>query len=306
MLETGLIVSLFIAGLAVLVIVKTAVIVPQQQAYVIENLGKYSRTLTAGFSLLIPFIERVAYKHSLKEQALDIAKQTAITRDNVTVGVDGVLYLQVIDAKLASYGVNDFVWAVVQLAQTTMRSEIGKMDLDKTFEERQSINLNIVKEIDDAASAWGVKTLRYEIRNIEPPRDIIEAMEKQMRAEREKRADILRSEGQRDAKINVAEGEKRETILQSEATKEQEINVAQGEAKAILLKAEATAKGLELVAAALENAGGEKAMALRIAEDYVTQFGKLAQQSNTLVIPANLSDLGGMLAAATKVVEKVR
>lgn len=305
MIETSVIVSLFLAGLAVLVIIKTAVIVPQQQAYVVENLGKYSRTLTAGFSILIPFIERVAYKHSLKEVALDIPQQTCITRDNVSVAVDGILYLQVIDPQQASYGITDFVFAVSQLAQTTMRSEIGKMDLDKTFEERQAINQKIVEELDQAASIWGVKTLRYEIRNINPPRDIIEAMEKQMRAEREKRAAILISEGDRDAKINRAEGDKRETILQSEAVKAQEINVAEGEAQAILLKAEATAKGLELVGQALEKSGGDKAMSLTIAQEYVEQFGKLAQTSNTLVIPANLSELGGILAASTKVVKAV-
>lgn len=303
-MDTGLLIALSIAALAILIIVKTAVIVPQQQAYVIENLGKYSRTLRAGFSILIPFVEKVAYKHNLKEEALDIGQQICITKDNVTVQVDGILYLQVIDPERASYGVTDYEFAVSQLAQTTMRSEIGKMDLDKTFEERQTINQKIVDELDKAASAWGVKTLRYEIRNIDPPRDIIESMEKQMRAEREKRAEILTSEGDRDAKINRAEGDKRETILQSEAVKQQQINEAQGEAQAILLKARATAEGIALVAKSLAEEGGDKAMALRVAEDYVHQFGELAKAGNTLVIPANLSDVAGMIATATTVISK--
>ena len=218
--------------LAIVTIAKTATIVPQQHAYVIENLGKYSRTLRAGFHILVPFIERIAYKHSLKEMAIDIPEQICITKDNVQVGVDGVLYMQILDPERASYGIQDYIFAIVQLAQTTLRSEIGKIDLDRTFEERALINGNVVSEVDVASDPWGVKVLRYEIRNINPPADVIEAMEKQMRAEREKRAVVLESEGVRDAEINRAEGQKQKVIKESEAKREQQINEAQGEAAA--------------------------------------------------------------------------
>ena len=227
-MDTGLIVAFVVAVLAIIVVIKTAVIVPQQGAYVVENLGKYSRTLMAGFHILIPFLDRVAYKHTLKEQAIDVEEQICITSDNVQVGVDGVLYLQVMDARNASYGIGDYLFAIAQLAQTTLRSEIGQIELDKTFEERSHINLRIVEELDKASDAWGVKVLRYEIKNINPPADVVSAMEKQMRAEREKRATVLQSEGDRDAKINEAEGEKRRVIKESEAVKEQQINEAQG------------------------------------------------------------------------------
>ena len=300
--------SLIVAGIlaivAVIVIVKTAVIVPQQSAYVVQNLGKYSRTLHAGFHILIPFIERVAYRHTLKEQAIDVEEQVCITSDNVQVGVDGVLYLQVLDARSASYGIGNYLFAIAQLAQTTLRSEMGKIELDKTFEERSHINLRIVEELDQASNPWGVKVLRYEIRNINPPSDVLTAMEKQMRAEREKRATILESEGVRDAKINEAEGEKQRVIKESEAAKQQQINEAAGEAAAILAIAEATAEGLKKVAAALNAEGGDKAMQLRVAEDYLEQFGKLAKQGNTLVVPSNLSDVSSMIAAATTVFQK--
>ena len=300
--------SLIVAGIlaivAIIVIVKTAVIVPQQSAYVVQNLGKYSRTLHAGFHILIPFIERVAYRHTLKEQAIDVEEQVCITSDNVQVGVDGVLYLQVLDARNASYGIGNYLFAIAQLAQTTLRSEMGKIELDKTFEERSHINLRIVEELDQASNPWGVKVLRYEIRNINPPSDVLTAMEKQMRAEREKRATILESEGVRDAKINEAEGEKQRVIKESEAAKQQQINEAEGEAAAILAIAEATAEGLKKVAAALNVEGGDKAMQLRVAEDYLEQFGKLAKQGNTLVVPSNLSDVSSMIAAATTVFQK--
>ena len=300
--------SLIVAGIlaivAIIVIVKTAVIVPQQSAYVVQTLGKYSRTLHAGFHILIPFIERVAYRHTLKEQAIDVEEQVCITSDNVQVGVDGVLYLQVMDARSASYGIGNYLFAIAQLAQTTLRSEMGKIELDKTFEERSHINLRIVEELDQASNPWGVKVLRYEIRNINPPSDVLTAMEKQMRAEREKRATILESEGVRDAKINEAEGEKQRVIKESEAAKQQQINEAQGEATAILAIAEATAEGLKKVAAALNAEGGDKAMQLRVAEDYLEQFGKLAKQGNTLVVPSNLSDVSSMIAAATTVFQK--
>jgi regulator of protease activity HflC (stomatin/prohibitin superfamily) len=287
--------------LAIVVVAKTATIVPQQQAFVIENLGKYSRTLKAGFHILVPFIERIAYKHSLKETAIDIPEQICITQDNVQVGVDGVLYLQILDANRASYGIADYTFAISQLAQTTLRSEIGTIDLDRTFVERATINANVVREVDLASDPWGVKILRYEIRNINPPRDVIEAMEKQMRAEREKRAVILESEGVRDANINRAEGDKQQVIKESEARRQSQINEAEGEANAIEAVATATAEGLRQVASAVASPGGNEAMQLRIAEQYITQFGNLAKESNTLVVPANLSDVSSMLALATKV-----
>jgi regulator of protease activity HflC (stomatin/prohibitin superfamily) len=278
-------------------------VVPQQSGYVVENLGKYSRTLRAGFHILIPFIERIAYRHSLKERASDIPEQVCITKDNVQVGVDGVLYLQLLDPERASYGIHDYMFAISQLAQTTLRSEIGKIDLDRTFEERAAINANVVNELDKATDPWGVKVLRYEIRNITPPGDVLEAMEKQMRAEREKRAVILESEGVRDAQINRAEGDKQKVIKESEAKRQQQINEAEGEAQAILAVTSATAEGLTRVASAVTAPGGHEAMQLRIAEQYVEQFGHLAKQANTLVIPANLSDVASMLALATRVLQ---
>ena len=297
----SLYVSLVIAFVVVLVLAKTAVVVPQQSGFVIERLGKFSRTLQAGFHILIPFIERIAYKHTLKEQAVDIAEQICITNDNVQVGVDGVLYMQVLDPGRASYGIGNYMFAISQLAQTTLRSEIGKIALDRTFEERGTINSNVVEELDKASDPWGVKVLRYEIKNINPPHDVLSAMEKQMRAEREKRAVILTSEGERDAKINQAEGEKQRVIKESEAKKQQQINEAEGEAQAILAVATATAEGLRQVAAAVSNEGGAEAMQLRVAEQYIDEFGNLAKTGNTLVVPANLADLGAMIALATNV-----
>jgi regulator of protease activity HflC (stomatin/prohibitin superfamily) len=293
-----------IALLVLIVIAKTAVVVPQQSAYVVENLGRYSRTIQAGFHILVPFIERIAYKHNLKEEAMDIPEQVCITRDNVQVGVDGVLYLQVLDASKASYGITNYRFAIIQLAQTTLRSEIGKIELDRTFEERATINANVVSELDKASAPWGVKVLRYEIKNINPPKDVLSAMEKQMRAEREKRAVVLASEGERDAKINQAEGEKQRVIKESEANKQQQINEAQGQAAAILAVATATAEGLRQVGEALAGRGGIEAMQLRIAEEYVKQFGTLANEAaSTLVVPANLTDIASMIALATSVVK---
>ena len=294
-------VALAIAALVIVIIAKTAVIVPQQSAFVVESLGKYSRTLSAGFHILVPFIERSAYRHSLKEHAIDIAEQVCITRDNVQVGVDGVIYMQVLDPKLASYGIGDFNFAISQLAQTTLRSEIGKIDLDRTFLERATINQNVVEELDKASDSWGVKVLRYEIKNIRPPADVLAAMEKQMRAEREKRAVILNSEGVRDAKVNEAEGEKQQVIKQSEADRQKQINEAEGQAEAILAVATATAEGLRQVGLALNGEGGNDAMRLRVAEQYIQQFGNLAREGNTLVVPADLSDISSMIALATKV-----
>ena len=297
-------VSLALALLALIVIAKTATVVPQQSAYVIENLGRYSRTIHAGFHILVPFVERIAYKHNLKEEAMDIPEQICITRDNVQVGVDGVLYMQVLDPAKASYGITNYRFAIIQLAQTTLRSEIGKIELDRTFEERATINAHVVAELDKASAPWGVKVLRYEIKNINPPRDVLQAMEKQMRAEREKRAVVLTSEGERDAKINQAEGEKQRVIKESEANKQQQINEAHGQAEAILAVATATAEGLRRVGVSLSGAGGVQAMQLRVAEEYIKQFGHLADEaSSTLIVPANLSDIASMIALATSVVK---
>ncbi len=298
----GLIVFVVVALVVLVVLAKTAIVVPQQSAYVVERLGRYSATLDAGFHILVPFIDVVRYKHTLKETAVDIPAQVCITRDNVQVGVDGVLYLKVLNPERASYGISDYHFAISQLAQTTLRSEVGKIDLDKTFEERTNINTAVVSELDKATDPWGVKVLRYEIKNITPPADVLAAMEKQMRAEREKRAVILTSEGQRDAAINTAEGAKQEVIKASEARRQQQINEAEGEAAAILAVARATAEGIREVASAIGTPGGAEAVQLRVAEQYITEFGKLAKASNTLVIPANTSDVSSMLATAMQVV----
>jgi len=300
-MDTAFLASMALVAVALIVIFKIAVVVPQQNAYVVERLGKYHKTLNAGFHVLIPFLDSIAYKHTLKEQATDIDEQICITRDNVQVGVDGVLYMQVLDPGRASYGIGNYMFAISQLAQTTLRSEIGKIELDRTFEERGTINQNVVAELDKASDPWGVKVLRYEIKNINPPQDVLGAMEKQMRAEREKRAVILNSEGVRDAKINEAEGEKQRVIKESEAIQTQQINEAQGEAAAILAVATATAQGLREVAAAVIDQGGPDAMQLRIAEQYITQFGNLAKAGNTFVVPSNLADLTSMMALATDI-----
>ncbi len=299
-----LLVTLVFAGLALLILKKTAVVVPQQSAYVVERLGKFSSILNAGLHILVPFIDVIRYKHSLKEIAIDVPEQICITQDNVQVGVDGVLYIKVLDAERASYGITDFRFAISQLAQTTLRSEIGKIVLDRTFEERSTINVSVVNELDKASSPWGVKVMRYEIRNINPPQDVINAMEKQMRAEREKRAVILGSEGQRDAAINEAEGEKQQVIKASEAKRQQQINEAEGEAAAILAIATATSDGIRKVAEAVQDPGGYEAVQLRVAEQYIGEFGKLAKSSNTLVLPASVADVGSMIALAMNVINK--
>jgi regulator of protease activity HflC (stomatin/prohibitin superfamily) len=301
----GLIVFILLALVVLFVIAKTAVVVPQQNAYVVERLGRFHATLGAGFHILLPFVDVIRYRHSLKEQAYDIPAQVCITRDNVQVGVDGVLYLKVLNPERASYGITDYLFAISQLAQTTLRSEMGKIDLDKTFEERTNINMSVVTELDKASESWGVKVLRYEIKNITPPADILAAMEKQMRAEREKRAVILTSEGTRDAAINNAEGRKQETIKASEARKQQQINEAEGQASAILAVAAATAEGLRRVAETIKAEGGMEAVQLRVAEQYITQFGQLAKTSNTLVLPANAADVGSMIALAMKSIQAV-
>ena len=305
-MEGVLIVFILIALLALFVLYKTAVVVPQQSAYVVERLGRYNATLNAGFHLLVPFVDAIRYRHTLKEQAIDIPAQVCITRDNVQVGVDGVLFLKVLNPERASYGISNYTFAISQLAQTTLRSEVGKIDLDRTFEERTSINASVVGELDKASESWGVKMLRYEIKNIEPPADVLAAMEKQMRAEREKRAVILTSEGQRDAAINTAEGEKQQVIKASEASRQQQINEAEGQAAAIRAVASATAQGLREVAGAIRTDGGMEAVQLRVAEQYVTKFGEIARRSNTVVVPANVSDVAGMIATAMKVFDSTR
>jgi regulator of protease activity HflC (stomatin/prohibitin superfamily) len=290
---TALVIGIVVAVFVLFVVVKTAVVVPQQYAYVVERLGRFSGVLEAGFHVLAPFLDVIRYKHTLKEQAVDIPEQICITKDNVQVAVDGILYLKVLDPQRASYGISDYYFAISQLAQTTLRSEIGKIELDRTFEERTHINGQVVSELDKATGPWGIKVLRYEIKNITPPKDILAAMEKQMRAEREKRAVILTSEGERDAAINTAEGQKQQVIKASEAKRQQQINEAEGQAQAILE-----------VAIAVSAPGGVEALQLRVAEQYVKEFGNLAKASNTLVLPATLSDVGSMIALAMKVVQR--
>jgi regulator of protease activity HflC (stomatin/prohibitin superfamily) len=297
----GVLVFFAFAVLVLIVIAKTAVVVPQQNAYIVERVGRYAATMQAGFHILIPFVDVIRYRHTLKEQSLDIPAQICITRDNVQVQVDGVLYLKVLNPERASYGISDYMFAITQLCQTNLRSEVGKIDLDKTFEERTAINTAVVSELDKASEPWGVKVLRYEIRNITPPADILAAMEKQMRAEREKRAVVLTSEGQRDAVINAAEGDKQQTIKASEATRQRNINEAEGQAQAILAVATATAEGIRRVAESIKLDGGHEAVQLRVAEQYVTQFGKLAEGSTTLVLPASVSDIGAMVSLAMSV-----
>lgn len=294
-------------GIAILVLVtvfNTARIVPQKQAFIIERLGKYSRTLQAGFHILVPFLDRVAYKHSLKEVAVDVPPQTCITKDNIAVEVDGVLYLQVVDPVKASYGIEDFLFASTQLAQTTMRSEIGKLELDKTFEEREAINGAIIRAVDKASDPWGVKVTRYEIKNIHPPQTVRDALEKQMRAEREKRAAIAESEGQRQAAINVADGQKQAAIKASEGEKQKRINEAEGRAREIELIAIATSDGLRKIALAINEPGGAEAVNLRVAEQYVKEFGNLARETNTIILPQNLADIGGVVAAANSLLKR--
>lgn len=305
-METATIIALAFLVLIIITIAKTAQIVPQRSAYVVERLGKYVKTLEAGFHLLIPFVDRIAYRHTMKEEAIDVDRQACVTKDNIQVVVNGVIYLQVVDPKAASYGIADYRYAATQLAQTTLRSVIGKIDLDKTFEEREAINNHVVDALDEAARPWGVKVMRYEIADIELPATILDALEKQMRAERERRAVVAQSEGEREAKINVSEGIKQETINLSIADKERQINEAEGKARQIELVAKATADGLRMVAEAINTAGGKDAVALRVAEQYVTEFGKLAKTNNTMILPAELSNVGAAVAAITKTLEAAK
>ncbi len=298
------IVIVVIIVFVLIILLKAARVVPQKSAYIVERLGKYRQTLEAGFHLLIPFIDRVAYIHTLKETAIDVESQTCITKDNVAIEVDGILYLQVIDPNKASYGIDNYKFASTQIAQTTMRSVIGKLELDKTFEERETINSIIVEAVDTASDPWGVKVTRYEIKNIVPPQSIKEAMEKQMRAEREKRAQIAESEGDKQARINRAEGTRQELIANSEGEKQRRINEAEGRAAEIERVAEATAKGLGKIAEMITKEGGSEAVNLRIAEQYLTEFGKLAKENNTMILPADLTDVSKIVATAVSVMKQ--
>jgi regulator of protease activity HflC (stomatin/prohibitin superfamily) len=281
-------------------------IVPQQEAWVVEKLGKFDKVLQPGLTILIPIIQRVAYKHTLKEEAIDVNAQTAISKDNVTLAIDGVLYVKIIDAVSASYGVNNPYYAITQLAQTTMRSEIGKLPLDKTFEERENLNSAIVTAINQATINWGIQCMRYEIKDIQPPQTILKAMELQVAAERQKRAQILDSEGTRQARINHAEGEKAQVVLTSEAAYTDQVNRAKGEAEAITLVALATAKSIEMVAGAILQKGGNEAVSLKIAEQYITAFGKLAKDSNTVILPANLTEPSSIVTQALTIFDQLQ
>lgn len=305
-MDFGLLLGLGAVIFAFILIGKGVRIVPQQQAWIVERLGKFHQKLEAGLHFTIPFMDEIRYKHSLKEIVLDIPSQICITKDNVSVAVDGVLFFRVIDPVKAAYGISSFEMAIVQLAQTTLRSEVGKIDLDRTFEEREKINNSVILAIDNATEPWGVKVLRYEIKTIQPPKDIIEAMEKQMRAEREKRAKILESEGDRDSKINRAEGLKQEVIKGSEAEKSKQINEAEGKAAAILSIATATAEGLNQVALTISKPGGMDAARLRVADEYLKQLGQVAYDSKTIIIPANMADPSSMIASAMSVIEHMK
>ena len=302
-IDMGVVIAVGILIVVLAAVISAVKIVPQKSAFIVERLGKYSKTLEAGLHILVPFVDRIAYRHSLKEVAIDVPSQTCITRDNIAVEVDGVLYLQVIYAAKASYGIENFRFASSQLAQTTMRSEIGKLELDRTFEERDAINSAIIQAVDKASDPWGVKITRYEIKNITPPLTVKDALEKQMRAEREKRAAIAESEGERQSKINIAEGAKQEAIKESEGEKMKRINEAEGRAQEIELVATATAEGIRKIAEAISSPGGADAVNLRVAEQYITEFGKLAKASNTLIIPSTLSDVGGMVGAVTSLLK---
>ena len=296
----------FLVVFVVVVLVKTAVVVDQQYEYVVERLGKYRTTLEAGFHILIPFFDKVAYKRSLKEQSIDIPAQTCITADNVSMEVDGCLYLQVVNSRLSAYGIENYHYAVAQLAQTSLRSAIGKISLDNTFEARESLNQQVVEALDEASQNWGVKVLRYEIKDIQLPKSVLEAMEKQMRAEREKRAEIAKSEGERQSTINRAEGDRSEAIARSEGEKMRRINEAEGQAQEILKVAEATAEGIRRVAEALSSPGGQDAANLDVAKKYLDQFGKLAKENNTMIVPANLADVSSMVATVMSTLEHTR
>ena len=298
--------ELVIAFLVFLAVLKGVKFVPQQQVWIVERMGRYRISMEAGLNFLIPFIDNISYRHSLKEEAVDIPSQTAITKDNVTLIIDGILYLKITDPKQASYGVGDARYAITQMAQTTMRSELGKMTLDRTFLERDSLNVSIVQSINEASVVWGIQCLRYEIKDITPPDNVRQAMELQVAAERKKRAEVLDSEGKRQSQINIAEGIKQEVVLKSEAAMTDQINRAKGEAEAILQVAKATAEGIEMVAASIDKSGGEKAVALRLAEQYIEAFSKLAKENNTLILPAKTDDAGSMVAQALSIFNSIQ
>ncbi len=305
MFNDSVIMLVVLAVVVIILFVKTAVVVPQRSEYVVERLGKYHNTMGAGFHILIPFLDKITYRRSLKEEVMDIPSQTCITKDNVAVSIDGVLYLQVIDSKLSAYGIENYYVAASQLAQTSLRSAIGKIDLDKTFEERETINRQVIEAVDEAAQNWGIKVLRYEIKDIAPPASVMEAMERQMKAEREKRAEIATSEGDRQARINRAEGMRQEAISVSEGEKQKRINEAEGRSLEIELLAKATAQGIQAVAAALASDGGVTAANLRVAEKYLSEFGNLAKAGNTMILPANLADIAGIVGTAMTVMQDV-
>ena len=292
--------------LLIVILFKTARVVPQRQEYIVERLGKFSRTLSAGLHILIPFLDVVRYKRTLKEEVFEVSKQNCITKDNVALGIDGVLYLQVMNSKLSCYGIDDYRLAAQNLAQTSLRSVIGKMDLDKTFEERETLNQAVVAAVDEAAQNWGIKVLRYEVKDIEVSPDIMNAMEKQMTAERDKRAAIAQSEGERQSKINLAQGEKEQSILTSEGQKQELINNAEGLAAEIKLKADATAEAISKVAESLNKKGGEQAANLEVAKQYVKEFGNLAKENNTLIIPSDINNVSSMVATAMSVIDKTK
>ena len=299
----GLIFFAILAFIVFIAIIKTAVIVPQKTAYIVERLGRYRCTLDAGFHILVPFFDRIAYRHTLKEQAIDVPPQECITKDNIAVSVDGILYMQVMDPAKASYGISNYLFATTSLAETTMRSEMGKLDLDRSFEERTNINAAVVTAVDKASDPWGIKVTRYEIKNITPPQSIRDAMEKQMRAEREKRAMIAESEGERQSKITRAVGEKQQAIELSDVERRRRINEAEGRAKEITLVAEAQAEGIRKVAAALNEPGGLNSVNMQLAQQYLKEFGNLAKQNNSMIVPANLADVAGVLKACTSIVK---
>jgi regulator of protease activity HflC (stomatin/prohibitin superfamily) len=305
-LSGGLVVAIVLIVIALIFAFKSINVIPQQTAWVIERLGKFHKVLNPGLNFIIPFIDKVAYKHSLKEIPLDTPSQVCITRDNTQLSVDGILYFQVTDPKLASYGTSNYIIAVTQLAQTTLRSVIGKMVLDETFEERDLINNQVVSAIDEAALNWGVKVLRYEIKDLTPPAVILQAMQRQITAEREKRAVISESEGKKQEQINLATGAREAAIAKSEGEKQSEINVAEGKAQATIAIANATAQAISLIAKASEEQGGNTAINLKVAEQYIEAFSNLAKTNNTLIVPSNLSDVSGMVGSVMKIVQSTK
>ena len=304
--SVGITVATFLIAMIVVLIVEGIRVVPQQNAWVVERLGKFHETLQPGFNVIVPFVDRVAYRHSLKEVPLDVPEQVCITKDNTQLAVDGIIYFQVVDPKLASYGTSDYVLAITQLAQTALRSEVGKMELDKTFESRSEINHMVVSVLDEAGRTWGIKVLRYEIKSLTPPESILRAMQAQITAEREKRALIAKSEGQRQQEINIADGQRQAAILASEGEKQAAINKAQGEATAITTVSEATATAVRQVAAAIGAEGGLQAANLKVAEQYIDAFGNLAKTGNTLIVPSNLTDVSTLVSTAMTVLDRTK